>query len=67
MPTIKNALWSPLSVELEKRVIRIDPRKTEEISDADVQSPGVQKLLQSGNIYLLPEPAAPDKKTRGRG
>jgi len=67
MPTIKNALWSPLSLELEGRAMRIEPRATGEITDAELQSPGVQRHLQTGNIYLLPEPPAADRKTRGRG
>ncbi len=67
MPTIKNALWSPLTLDLGGRALRLDPRKTEDISDAELQAPGLQRHLLAGDVYLLPQSEGADKKTRGKG
>ena len=67
MPTIKNALWSPLTLDLGSRALRLDPRKTDDITDAELQAPALQGHLQAGNVYLLPQTDTPDKKTKGKG
>jgi hypothetical protein len=60
MAIIKNALWSPLTVELLKgKVILLSPRETQTITDEEFQSDGFQQLFRAGKIHVLPQPPAP--------
>lgn len=53
---IKNALWSPLAIELSKeKILTMKPRGTETISDKDFESPGCKKLFKEEKIFVIPE------------
>jgi hypothetical protein len=67
MATIKNALWSPLTVELlQGKMILLDPRGTQTITDEEFASEGFQQLFQAGKIHVLP-PQPADRKVPAKG
>jgi hypothetical protein len=56
MAIIKNTLWSPLTIELNRgKVLTLDSRGTMEISDDDFISEGCQKAFREEKIMILTE------------
>jgi hypothetical protein len=66
MALIKNALFSPLTVELlHGKVILLGPRATQTITEEEFQSPGCQKLFRAGKVNVLPQPEATGHEATG--
>ena len=58
MATIKNALWTPLTVELlHGKMILLSPRGTQTITDEEFHADGFQQLFRAGKIHVLPPQA----------
>jgi hypothetical protein len=56
MVAIKNALWSPLTIELSgRKTLTLKPRETQEISEQEFASEGCQQLFREEKIVVLPE------------
>lgn len=63
MPTIKNKLNSPLSIDLGGgKSIHLLPLEKRDISKNDVKANQVQAALRAGYIQVLPDQAPARKK-----
>jgi len=70
---VKNRSWSPriLSVAAGKegktRTIALPGRGSTEISEAEAASPEIQRLLASGELFLIPGTAGSSEKATKKG
>lgn len=61
MKTILNKSRKPIRVPLPgNKVLHLGPSKSGQIADQHAQAPGVQRLLQQGDIEIVGEAAHPE-------
>lgn len=54
MPKIKNKLFQPLTILLEReRTLYLRPREEAEVSAGDLNSPHFQSLVKAGDVGLI--------------
>ncbi|MCP4129469.1 MAG: hypothetical protein GY754_00495 [bacterium] len=64
---VKNRLNQPLVITLSSgKTIRIHPRRTARISERDMQSPEIKRLISNGKLIVVPGKKAKKKKKGDR-
>lgn len=59
MPIVKNLTYGPITIELAESSITLGPRESKTVEKADVESPGVQRHLREGTLFIIPVSEAP--------